>query len=109
LKWLYQHAQALLFPSLYEGFGLPVLEALALQCPVVAARIPSVVEITGDAATLLEPTDVAGWSRTLDSLVAGQRDHAALAAGLDRAGRFTWEACAASAVEAISRVASARL
>ena len=101
LKWLYQHALALLFPSLYEGFGLPVLEALSLRCPVVAARIPSVIEITGDTGTLLEPTDVAAWAGALDFLVDGHRDPAALAAGLERAVRFTWEACAASAVDAI--------
>lgn len=101
LKWLYQHAQALAFPSLYEGFGLPVLEALYLQCPVIAARIPSVAEITGDTATLLEPSNVAAWAAALDALVDGHRDPAALAAGLQRAGRFTWEACAASAVQAI--------
>jgi len=108
LKWLYQHASALLFPSLYEGFGLPVLEALGLRCPVIAARIPSVVEITGDAATLLEPTDVIAWSGILDRLADGQRDPAALAAGLERAGRFTWEACAASAMQAIRGVAESR-
>jgi glycosyltransferase involved in cell wall biosynthesis len=120
LKWLYQHAQALAFPSLYEGFGLPVLEAMLLQCPVVAARIPSVAEITGDAASLLEPTDVAAWAAALDRLVDGPRHiyppplgegrvgvPATLAAGLERAGRFTWEACAASAVQAIRGVAEA--
>lgn len=108
LKWLYQHALALLFPSLYEGFGLPVLEALSQQCPVVAARIPSVVEITGDTASLLEPTDLAAWTAALDELADGHRDPAALAAGLERAGRFTWKACAASAVQAIRSVAESR-
>ena len=108
LKWLYQHARALLFPSLYEGFGLPVLEALLQRCPVVAARIPSVAEITGeDSATLLEPTDVVAWAAALDQLVDRQADLTTLAAGLERAGRFTWEGCAASAVRAIRSVAEA--
>jgi glycosyltransferase involved in cell wall biosynthesis len=102
LKWLYQHALALMFPSLYEGFGLPVLEALTLQCPVVAARIPSVVEITGEGGWLLPPADVAAWSQALDQLVEEARDTAAIAAGLQRASRFTWEACASSAVQAIN-------
>ena len=101
LKWLYQQARALLFPSLYEGFGLPVLESLYLGCPVIAARLPSVVEITGEDAHLLEPTDVNAWAAALDELVDRPRDPALLAAGRARAGRFTWEACAASAAEAI--------
>jgi alpha-1,3-rhamnosyl/mannosyltransferase len=108
LKWLYQHALALLFPSLYEGFGLPVLEALSLQCPVVAARIPSVVEITGNTAGLLEPTDVAAGTAALEELDDGYRDPAALAAGLDRAGRFTWDACARSAVDAVHAALGSR-
>jgi glycosyltransferase involved in cell wall biosynthesis len=101
LKWLYQHARALAFPSLYEGFGLPVLEALYLQCPVVASRIPSVVEIIGDDGRLLEPGNVSAWATALDELIDGPRDAAGLAAGLERARRFTWDACARSAVEAI--------
>jgi alpha-1,3-rhamnosyl/mannosyltransferase len=101
LKWLYQHALALAFPSRYEGFGLPVLEALSLQCPVVAARIPSLVEIIGDDGRLLEPTDVNAWAAALDELIDGYRDPAVLAAGLERARRFTWDACARSAVDAI--------
>jgi glycosyltransferase involved in cell wall biosynthesis len=100
LKWLYQHARALLFPSLYEGFGLPVLESLYLECPVIAACIPSVVEITGDTGSLLQPTDVAAWAAALDALEHGNQA-AARQAGLERSRRFTWEACAASAVEAI--------
>jgi len=101
LKWLYQHARALLFPSLYEGFGLPVLEAIYLGCPVVAARLPSVVEITGEAALLLEPTDVPAWASALDGLQEAQRDDQVVEAGRRRASRFTWEACAAEAVAAV--------
>jgi glycosyltransferase involved in cell wall biosynthesis len=99
LRWLYQEARALLFPSLYEGFGLPVLEALCLGCPVVAARIPSVQEITGDAATLLEPTDVPAWASALDGLANGRP--AGDLAGRERAGHFTWDGCAEAAVGAI--------
>jgi glycosyltransferase involved in cell wall biosynthesis len=102
LKWLYQAAQALLFPSLYEGFGLPVLEALYLGCPVIAAEIPSVVEITGPAATLLPPTDVGAWAAALDGIARGRRrSDDAGAAGLERARHFTWEACADAAIAAM--------
>jgi glycosyltransferase involved in cell wall biosynthesis len=101
LKWLYQRARALLFPSLYEGFGLPVLEALYLECPVIAADIPSVAEITGATATLLPALDVAAWAGALDSPVDHGR-RAGVQAGLERARSFSWEACAASAVIAIN-------
>jgi glycosyltransferase involved in cell wall biosynthesis len=101
LKWLYQHSRALLFPSLYEGFGLPVLEALSLGCPVVAARLPSVMEITGETAQLLEPTDVPAWASALDGLEQARRDDQLVEAYRRRANRFTWEACTAAAVAAI--------
>jgi glycosyltransferase involved in cell wall biosynthesis len=109
LKWLYQHALALLFPSLYEGFGLPVLEAMTLECPVLASQIPSVIEITGVNAWLLPPTDVAAWSGAIAQLASGSPDRTALTAALTRASRFTWEACAASAVQAIRAALSTRL
>jgi glycosyltransferase involved in cell wall biosynthesis len=87
----YQAADALVFPSLYEGFGLPVLEALSCGCPVVAADRTSVPEITGDAALLVDPGDpdaiAAAVGRVLDdaALAASLR-----AAGPARAAAFTW-------------------
>jgi glycosyltransferase involved in cell wall biosynthesis len=102
LKWLYQQAAALLFPSLYEGFGLPVLEAFALGCPVVAARIGSVAEIAdGESAMLLEPTDVAAWASALDKIDAGASPAGMVEAGRRRAEQFTWAGCADSVVTLI--------
>ena len=103
LRWLYEHAQALLFPSIYEGFGLPVLEAFALGCPVIAARIPSVLEITTDsAAILLDPLDVAGWAEAIDRVEARSMPRGAMVeAGRRRAERFTWTECAASVARLI--------
>jgi glycosyltransferase involved in cell wall biosynthesis len=102
LKWLYQHAAALLFPSLYEGFGLPVLEAFVLGCPVVAARIGSVAEIAdSDSALLLEPTDVAAWAAALDKIDAGALPPSMVDAGRRRAEKFTWAGCADSVVTLI--------
>ena len=99
LKWLYQHAAALLFPSLYEGFGLPVLEAFVLGCPVVAARIASVLEIADDdSAMLLEPTDVPAWAAALDRIEAGGLPPGMVQAARRRAQRFTWAGCAESVV-----------
>ncbi len=103
LKWLYTHARALLFPSLYEGFGLPVLEAALLRCPVVAARIPSVMEIAGDdGAELLEPRDVEGWTAAIDRAAAGEGQPDRTAVAFQRAQAFTWQRCAQAIFRAIT-------
>jgi glycosyltransferase involved in cell wall biosynthesis len=102
LRWLYEHALALLFPSLYEGFGLPVLEAFALSCPVIASRIPAVIEVAGPkAATLLDPMDVGAWSSWIGRAIARQLDPGQIEAGRRRAQAFTWEGCATAVVGAI--------
>jgi glycosyltransferase involved in cell wall biosynthesis len=92
LAELYRRAFALLIPSLSEGFGLPALEAMACGCPVVAARAGALPEVCGDAALLLEPTDVDAWLEAVTALVASPAARAQLIeAGLARAARFTWE------------------
>lgn len=92
LRALYAGASVFAFPSLYEGFGLPPLEAMALGAPVVAARAASVPEVVGDAAILVEPGD----SRAMLSALARVLDSRELAdemrtAGRTRAAAFTWE------------------
>lgn len=100
LRWLYREAACLLFPSLYEGFGLPVLEALYLECPVIASDIPSVEEIVGGTAPLLPATDADRWADALEHATAGSL-RGQIGPGLERACRFTWDACAASAISAL--------
>jgi glycosyltransferase involved in cell wall biosynthesis len=55
LQWLYQHCFAFIYPSLFEGFGLPVLEAMSLGVPVIASRVTSIPEIVGEAGILVDP------------------------------------------------------
>jgi glycosyltransferase involved in cell wall biosynthesis len=89
---LYQRAGCLAFPSTYEGFGLPPLEAMASGCPVAAAAAGSLPEICGDAAELFEPADPADIARALRAaLSSGDRR---IEAGLARCRSFTWRHCA---------------
>ncbi len=104
LVGLYQRAACLVFPSLYEGFGAPPLEAMASGTPVAASRAASIAEVCGDAAVLFDASNVeaiaAGISQALES------SSNLAARGLDRAARFTWRE-AAERHEAVYRALGA--
>ena len=97
---LYRAAGAFVYPSLFEGFGFPPLEAMACACPVLCSTCGALGEVVGDAAALAEPEDVAGWARQLGALAAEPALRSRLrAAGLARAQRFNWEGTAARTLE----------
>jgi glycosyltransferase involved in cell wall biosynthesis len=88
---LYRGAAALVYPSRYEGFGLPALEAMACGTPVIASRAASLPEVVGDAGTLLDPDDEAGWAEEIARVVSDEFHSARMRkAGLTRAKEFTW-------------------
>lgn len=93
LAALYSSCAAFIYPSLYEGFGLPPLEAMACGAPVIASRIPSICEIVGnDAARLFDPSDADSLARSIIELLKHAEARRALAdAGQKRAAQFTWE------------------
>jgi glycosyltransferase involved in cell wall biosynthesis len=94
MKALYQGALCLAFPSLWEGFGLPVLEAFALACPVLLSREGSLPEVGGDAAVYADPYSVADLARGLGEAAFGRQRAVRVKRGLLREKRYTWKACA---------------
>jgi alpha-1,3-rhamnosyl/mannosyltransferase len=97
LPGLYQMAHAVLFPSLDEGFGLPVLEAFAAGTPVVASNAGAIPEVAGDAALLCAPTDDEAMARNLlRVLTDGALRERQIAAGRARAALYTWSVSAAA-------------
>lgn len=96
-------ALALTFPSLYEGFGFPVLEAMLLGVPVLVSNTSSLPELTGEHAVLVNPEDTESIAAGLVQLATDDALRARLsAAGVGQAARFTWESCARAALSALT-------
>jgi glycosyltransferase involved in cell wall biosynthesis len=100
LVWLYRRALALVFPSIYEGFGLPVIEANAMDCPVICSPVSSLPEIAGDGALFTEMNHEA-YVRSMRQLVSEPSARGALIeAGRKNCLRFSWTRCAEQTVAA---------
>jgi glycosyltransferase involved in cell wall biosynthesis len=92
LIWLYRNCYANLYPSLFEGFGLPILEGMQFGAPTLTSNTTSLPEVAGDAALLLAPEDVEGWAQAMLELAGNRLKRDQLhAAARDQAGRFDWK------------------
>jgi glycosyltransferase involved in cell wall biosynthesis len=98
---LYGLARVFVYPSLWEGFGLPVLEAMACGCPVVTSGVASIPEVAGDAARFVDPHSVEDMAEAIAAVWAGGEARDALVRrGYERARAFTWERAARATLEA---------
>ncbi len=104
---LYSSAELFVFPSLYEGFGLPILEAMACGSPVVASNTSSIPEVAGDAALLFDPRDQEDMNRTIMGILGSREIKEELKQkGFERAKQFTWENTLNKTMEAYRYVLS---
>lgn len=99
LCYLYNQAVALVYPSLYEGFGIPLLEAMACGCPIIASRIPSTIEVVGDCPIYFNPTEVDDLVNALNILLAEGRNPERIEAGIRKAGSYSWDKTATQTLE----------
>jgi len=106
---LYRSAIALAYPSRYEGFGLPLLEAMSCGTPVIAARSSSIPEVVGDAGVLIDPDDERAWMMAIEEVV-DDPDHTERlrAAGLARASGFSWQRTASETAAIYRRLLESR-
>jgi glycosyltransferase involved in cell wall biosynthesis len=100
LIWLYRNCYANLYPSLFEGFGLPVLEGMQFGAPTLTSRSSSIPEVAGDAAILLDPKDTEGWAQAMLRLAnqRNERDQLGIAA-VAQAKMFDWKSSAAALLD----------
>ncbi len=101
LACLYSGCEAFVFPSLYEGFGLPVLEAMQCGAPVITSNVTALPEVAGDAALLVDPTDPEAIAQAIRRVLTDPELRAELRArGLRRAQQFSWARTARLTAEA---------
>ncbi len=107
LRSFYQAASAFVFPSLYEGFGLPPLEAMACGTPVVCSNVSSLPEVVGEAAEVVNPENVFDIARGMrEVLLNDERRRIMVARGFEQARRFSWERTAQQVLDAYEEIGS---
>lgn len=109
LASFYSNALCLLFPSLYEGFGLPILEAMSCGTPVITSNRSSLPEVAGDAAILINPYDIGALAKAMREILTDERLREKLKKkGLNRTRKFSWEQCARQTLHVFNMIADGR-
>ena len=109
LGLLYAQARAFVYPSVYEGFGLPPLEAMAHDCPVVTSNSSSMPEVVGDAGAYFDPIDIEAQAQAIESVVFDElRRSQLIAAGRQRLPLFSWDRCASETQAVYQKVLASR-
>lgn len=109
LSFIYRNALCLLYPSLYEGFGFPILEAMTYGVPVITSNVSSMPEVAGDAALLVDPNDVQGLADAMNKiLVNGSMRNIMISKGYERVRKFSWKRCAEETLGIFEKVLSGK-
>lgn len=108
LAGLYAGAAALVYPSRFEGFGAPVLEAMSVGCPVISSNVAALPEVVGEAGILLDPLDQPAWTETMAKILADTSIREGLIKkGYERAAQFSWDRSARLQLEAYEQALNA--
>ena len=92
---LYKNALALVYPSLYEGFGIPLLEAMSCKCPVISSNVSSIPEVVGDAGEYFNPKNIEEIREAIENVFySNERIKELKTKGLEREKLFSWKKCA---------------
>ena len=104
---LYSTARSFVYPSLYEGFGIPPLEAMANQCPVISSKTSSMPEVIGEAAEYFDPTDTDDMKRAIEDVVYSDSYIKKLRqSGKERLTTFSWNKCSRETLNIYKKVIS---
>jgi len=105
LRALYQSASAIVFPSLEEGFGFPILEGFASKTPVITSNISALPEISGKAAYLVNPYDIDHIRHAMEQIITrSDLQKGLIEKGIQRAKLFTWDKCAKETIKVCEKI-----